>query len=83
MTQMTSIKTGHLSPKPLSSNTTYDNLLPSYILLVLGVHCKATCECERAGSDAATSSRGSHIAGRVIYFARKVSDEGILVSALF
>lgn len=41
------------------------------------------CESESADSGAATSFRGSHVAGRLIYFAGKVSDEGILVSALF
>ncbi|GAA6076601.1 uncharacterized, partial [Tachysurus ichikawai] len=36
------------------------------------------CEYESADSDAATSFCGSHVAGRLIYFAGKVSDEGIL-----
>lgn len=83
MPQMTSIKTGPLSLKLLFFNTTYDDLLPRNIILVLGVHCKAMCEYESADSDAATSFCASHVTGRLIYFAGKVSDEGILVSALF
>lgn len=77
------IKTGHVSLKLLFFNTTYDDLLQSCILLVLDVHCKAMCEYKSADSDAATSFCGSHVAGRLIYFAGKVSEEGTLVSALF
>lgn len=77
MTQMTSIKAGHLWLKLLFFSTTYNDLLLSYILLVLEVHCKAMCEYESADSDAATSFCRSHVAGRLIYFAGKLIDEGI------